>query len=262
MVACPVWCPSSRRSLGPPSCWIRSPVTSCWLTPSSMSSDVTCSRFTGTLSIRIRGKVAVEEVVPCWETYDIATGELYFFSQGPWHYLLWSNEPADSDVQVKICVQMRCVAFSRHKETITISFFLPEWSLQPLISFLAAALQLIWGSFIMPFRLASSLNCPVKFYSSTTALMTTLNVSMFFLSCRILATSTQNSKRRWNPNTSDRRLNSNFVTRGLESELHTVNFPLHTLCRTREQCNKNPPRLIMRNLKYVHLFWNAYRLTA
>lgn len=34
-------------------------------------------------------------------------------------------------------------------------FFLPGWSLQPLISFLGAALQLIWGLFTMPFRFAN-----------------------------------------------------------------------------------------------------------
>ena len=154
---------------------------------------------------------------------------------------------------------MRCVTFSRQKETMTISFFLPGWSLQPLISFLAAALQLIWGSFIMPFRLASSLNCPDKFFYH--CLYDNAQCVHVF-SCRILATSTQNSKRQWNPNTSDRRLNSTFLTKGPESELHTGIFPLHTLCRTRQQCNNNPPRLIRQFLKSVHLFWNAYRLTA
>lgn len=55
IVACPAWCLSWHLSLGPPSCWIRSPVMCCWSTHWSWNSNATCSRFTDTLFNKTRG---------------------------------------------------------------------------------------------------------------------------------------------------------------------------------------------------------------
>ena len=63
-VVCPVWCPSWPLSPGQPSCWIRSPVTSCWSTHWSMNLNVTCSRSTDTTSDRTGGEQTVHSIVP------------------------------------------------------------------------------------------------------------------------------------------------------------------------------------------------------
>lgn len=159
MLVCPVWCPSWHQSLGPPSFWIRSPVTSCWLTHLSMSSNVTCSRFTDTPSNRTRGNSVLAAhgchlycrkkiQYHCWLTIFIHTGTLI------WPFLIkWTNQ---SWCTGKCLCSFAFGTFSiRHLEADTCSFTLPEWSLQPLISFLVAALQLIWGLFTMPFRFAN-----------------------------------------------------------------------------------------------------------
>lgn len=171
MVACPVWCPSWHRSLGPPSCWIRSLAKSCWLIHLSMSSNNTCSKFTDTPSDKTRGNMMVEEIAysamssQCWLTIFP-----YFFIQGPWYYFFWSNEPTSSDVQVNICVYIHLCMWYLQWDTLKLTFFFSQseacslWSLLRRLhcSLFGHRLLCHSGLLLYPFilhSLHSSLSC-------------------------------------------------------------------------------------------------------